>query len=166
MNGKIIKTKQRLLDALTELAKTQTLQEISVSSLCRQANVNRATFYKYYTMPRDVLSEYLHDLMAENVPDYMDMTRDTDLYEILVAICRICYNHRNLLSLLKATQEDILALMVPFFPSQNHGIEKESRLYFITGGVTGLLMQWVTEGYKQPPERIARLMEEYISLLR
>ena len=166
MNGKVLKTKQRLFQALCELAQEQNLQEISVSSLCRQAGVNRVTFYRYYTIPRDVLVEYLHNMMANEVPNYQEGNPDIALYDVLVAICRICYKNRELLTLLNAAREDILSFMMPFYPGKHHSIEKESRLYFITGGVVGIITQWVAERYPQTPEEIAQLLTEYISMLR
>lgn len=47
-------TKRLIAKSLIELIKTKPVDQISVSELCRQADINRATFYRYYTMPKDI----------------------------------------------------------------------------------------------------------------
>lgn len=56
-NQRVRMTKKLFCDSLLYLMQTKPIDEISVSALCRQAQVNRTTFYKHYTCPRDVLSD-------------------------------------------------------------------------------------------------------------
>jgi len=52
-NRRAQETRQRIQTALTEMLKEQELDQISVSQLCKRADVNRSTFYAHYD---DVLS--------------------------------------------------------------------------------------------------------------
>lgn len=56
-NQRVRMTKKLFADSLLLLMKTKPVDEISISELCRQAQVNRTTFYKYYTCPHDILRD-------------------------------------------------------------------------------------------------------------
>lgn len=58
-------TKRLIAESLIELIKTKPVDQISVSELCRQADINRATFYRYYTMPKDIFFDIKNDLSLQ-----------------------------------------------------------------------------------------------------
>ena len=58
-------TKRLIAESLIELIKTKPVDQISVSELCRQADINRATFYRYYTMPKDIFFDIQNDLRLQ-----------------------------------------------------------------------------------------------------
>ena len=45
---RIIKTKKALYNALINLMKNKTFEEIKVSDICNEALVNRSTFYAHF----------------------------------------------------------------------------------------------------------------------
>ena len=58
-------TKRLLCEHLIQMMQEKPIDEISVSELCRRAGINRTTFYRYYTIPRDILSDIQSDLKIE-----------------------------------------------------------------------------------------------------
>ena len=56
---RILKTKRVLRESLLYLLKEQPIQKISVSLLCEKSDINRSTFYTYYSRPMDLL-ESIH----------------------------------------------------------------------------------------------------------
>ena len=56
-NRKIKITKRAIQEALVELLQTYPLSEISVTTLCDHADVNRSTFYSHYENLHGVLDE-------------------------------------------------------------------------------------------------------------
>ena len=64
MDKRIVNTKERITDRFMKLLKTTALDKITVTQICRRANINRATFYKYYDNPYNLLgkieSEYIN----------------------------------------------------------------------------------------------------------
>lgn len=57
-NRRVQMTKALLTEAMIELCERgETIARISVSELCAIADVNRSTFYKYYTGPEDLFRE-------------------------------------------------------------------------------------------------------------
>lgn len=50
---------RHLTDALLKLLHKKPLQEISISELCAQAGVGRASFYRNFDSKEDILKTYL-----------------------------------------------------------------------------------------------------------
>ncbi|MCC8090140.1 MAG: TetR/AcrR family transcriptional regulator, partial [Oscillospiraceae bacterium] len=56
-NQRVMLTKRLLKDALIRLLNGKSIDEISVTELCRESGINRSTFYHHYGSPYDVLAE-------------------------------------------------------------------------------------------------------------
>ena len=56
-NRRIRMTKRMMKDALLELMQQHELISISVTAICKTADVHRSTFYNYYKDPADLLRE-------------------------------------------------------------------------------------------------------------
>lgn len=64
-NQRIAITKRLLKESILRLLKEKELDKISVSELCKEAQINRATFYRHYAIPRDVLMDIQTDLFHQ-----------------------------------------------------------------------------------------------------
>ena len=56
-NMRVLMSKKMLKDGLFRCMQKKPLEKITVSEICREAQVNRTTFYNHYTVPRDILLE-------------------------------------------------------------------------------------------------------------
>lgn len=56
-NQRVRLTKRLLSESLLSLMEQKAFEQISVVELCNKAGVNRATFYRYYSSPIDILKE-------------------------------------------------------------------------------------------------------------
>lgn len=75
------KTKTALCNALVSLSKTVPYEMISVTALCRQANVSRSTFYLNYGNIYDLLEEMQADFiegLSFDVTDYTFVKMDSE----------------------------------------------------------------------------------------
>lgn len=64
-NQRVMLTKRLLKEGLLRLLQQKELGEINVSELCRESGINRATFYRHYNSPGDVLTEMGAELIGE-----------------------------------------------------------------------------------------------------
>lgn len=62
---RIVKTKQKMCEALLFLMKDEPLDEIRISKLCQVSNISRATFYNNFKTVYDVLDCYLDLLKTQ-----------------------------------------------------------------------------------------------------
>lgn len=67
-NKRSLMTKRIIRESLIEMLQTQTIDKISVLSLCEKAEINRSTFYAHYDDIRQVLSEYGKEIQNSIMP--------------------------------------------------------------------------------------------------
>ncbi|WP_010272168.1 TetR/AcrR family transcriptional regulator [Paenibacillus senegalensis] len=72
---RVIKTKKALHKALLTLLRTKALESISVSALCREAKVNRGTFYLHYPDVGTLFDEHLKSLLQDLEQSYLEPYR-------------------------------------------------------------------------------------------
>lgn len=63
MDRRTIYTRNTVKDALLELLEEQSFEKITVASLCRQAEITRATFYLHFQSLDEVLDELLDEAL-------------------------------------------------------------------------------------------------------
>ena len=82
-----IYTKNTVKDALLELLEEQHYERITIASLCRQAEITRATFYLHYKSLDEVLNELLDEalMVAESVIRNEDLATRLGALEQLAA---------------------------------------------------------------------------------
>ncbi len=76
---RVIKTKRALHEALVELLKNRRLEQVTISELCRVANINRGTFYLHYARVEDVFEEYFQEITADLAKSYEEPYRHVKL---------------------------------------------------------------------------------------
>ncbi|MEL3959882.1 TetR/AcrR family transcriptional regulator [Lysinibacillus endophyticus] len=70
-----MKTKEALQQALINLLEIKPLESISIAELCREAKVNRGTFYLHYGQIEDLFEEYFREIMRDLARSYQEPYR-------------------------------------------------------------------------------------------
>ena len=78
MDRRIKYTKKIIKDTFIELLEEKDLKKITVSEICKIADINRATFYRYYLDVYDLLDK----IEEEFVTELKMASNDTDEYTI------------------------------------------------------------------------------------
>ena len=163
MDTRIVKTKTKLMQALSELTQDRSMDEISVSELCKKAGVNRTTFYKYYQVPSDVGRESFERHMEE-LMEKMHRTSIGGLYDTLLFCCRE-YQRNYLITKQVFPGFSVSAKMIQdlylslWQPEQIRDIDK---LYYIAGGTAMVIQQWLESEPEKKPETVARKLARFI----
>jgi len=171
-NRRITLTKKMLKEALLRLLERESLEQINISELCREADINRTTFYKYYTSPHDVLTDIGADL-AEGFRSAHDLQNaELSGKEFLELICAYLYKNAELVKVLIRcnTDADFAKLLNDFYESlwsmkgRLQGMDQldaESvRLIstYLGSGCYYLLRQWLIEEIPKTPQEVAELL--------
>ena len=77
---RILKTKKAIYEALVELMQKKKLNSITVTELAAQADINRKTFYTYYSTVNDVLDEGINELITSLKDLLCAMSEDHDTF--------------------------------------------------------------------------------------
>ena len=158
---RILKTKRAIYEALVELMQKKKLNSITVTELAAAANINRKTFYTYYSTVNDVLDEVINelisslkDLMYTMSEDYNMLSPQT-LFAFLntimsdVDIVRALFtsDNGNMLfnKLQKALQETLLKELIDNDIKMNIPPEQYPLISsFVAGGMIYVYYEWIT----------------------
>lgn len=165
-------TKRLFREALLRLLKRKSIHSISVSELCREAGLNRATFYRHYDMPSGVLEEILAEELAAWEPLLPD-EQTGSLEQKALLIYRHIYDRRSLYSLILRDQDQRLFSYVRsrfqlillrkrilnYIPPEHY----ELFLSFLVSGLWASTHQWVSSENPFPPEELARTFVSTVS---
>ena len=152
------------------LLKDLPINRITVKSICDQAGINRATFYRYYENPFHLLQqieeEFIQSLRQEletldyrNITDFLlkiihEIREHADEYLLLIS------PHGDPLFLDRVIEESSM-VKERMFRSVIPGISAEHAQWlfdFITQGNISVLRSWMESGMKEEPEEIAEFI--------
>lgn len=166
-------TKMVLKQSLLELIKTKPVSKITVKEICENADINRATFYAHFTDVADMLSQIENTLYGEIQASLEKGWTGSSMTELLIEVCAVIYRNgalcRALLSengdgdflsrVLNIAREKSLADWKAASPSANMQ-ELENVYTFFAHGSAAVVLSWVQRGMTEPPEAIARFIEQ------
>lgn len=176
---RILKTKRAIYEALVELMQKKKLNSITVTELAAAANINRKTFYTYYSTVNDVLDEginelisSLKDLMYAMSEDYNMLSPQT-LFAFLntimsdVDIVRALFtsDNGNMLfnKLQKALQETLLKELIDNDIKMNVPPEQYPLISsFVAGGMISAYYEWITNPNQTSLDDMARTLTTLI----
>lgn len=167
MDKRIKNTTKSIKQALFALLEEKPLSKITVTELCREADVNRATFYLHYTDIYDALDKielsYVEEMRENDARFGMDGKVD------FLWIVEFIKRHS---SFYKATFINNIPtrFMDEFYSelSRNYSkyfphIPESKRKYmyeFLRGGVTWVITKWMLNGMEEPTYEIAKIISE------
>lgn len=176
---RILKTKRAIYEALVELMQKKKLNSITVTELAAAANINRKTFYTYYSTVNDVLDEVINelisslkDLMYTMSEDYNMLSPQT-LFAFLntimsdVDIVRALFTSDNgnmlLNKLQKALQETLLKELIDNDIKMNIPPEQYPLISsFVAGGMIYVYYEWITNPNGTSLDEMARTLTTLI----
>ena len=110
MDRRTIYTRNTVKDALLELLEEQPFEKITVASLCRQAEITRATFYLHFQDINEVLDELLDEalMVVEAASNDMEINDRMDALEKIVRTgdCQMLRRNERLLSPCQRVADD------------------------------------------------------------
>ncbi|MFJ2959061.1 TetR/AcrR family transcriptional regulator [Streptomyces sp. NPDC087270] len=166
---RVLRTRQRLREAVLLLASRQPVEEIAVADLVRAARVNRTTFYKHAASPAHVLEEVLYaeldriranwiaDTVAARLPadeiwerasnelaDHLE--RHDALYTAGLAGQRSAILYRLLVDHFTASVHALLARDPHLLPDGEGSVawRTEAHSRFVAHGEAGVVEAWIS----------------------
>lgn len=164
-------TQMQIKKSFLTLMRDRPMSKITVKSICELAEINRATFYKYYADPYDLLNKLQLEL-AGHIKDLLESAQSDTLPSVLVPMMQHMSSDRDS-RLIAQCAEYGDRFPTRIFPllydriaervaSEHPGLDDDERewyYYFIANGCIGVVNQWVKTGMKQPPEELAAFLE-------
>ena len=171
INSRALYTRQLLKESLLELMKKKPIAKISLSELCREADVNRNTFYTHYDSPEMLLACIEHDFYKQVQHSVVEALQTKDTLDLFEKICKTIYKNRELCSILFSEHgnKDYLRYIIELSRDladknwKEDGIQDIScgidMLYhFFVNGALSVMQLWIQNGMQEPPENIAHFL--------
>lgn len=168
MDIRILRSQNKLKENFAELLKTKELKDITVLELCKKANINRTTFYKYYTDIDDLTLKIENTLIKELEEEITHINRNYLLSYTSSIVEKINNNDNAILKYLISKNGDHTFLRRILYKVYNESILEWKHLLkkaneqdldnifnFIIEGSIGIINNWVNNKCKEEPKSIA-----------
>ena len=175
MDARIIKTKNKIKEALLIILQTKKIYEVSISEICKKANINRNTFYAHFATPEAVIEAIAEDYVAE---EYKILDKLTKTKDIVVAACKYIRTHanENIILLSNIAEKQFIEKGIsysknaPFYTINNQdkslSPEQIKMIHsYIVNGAVAIIKDWLYSGMKESPEEIGKTVDFITSSL-
>lgn len=172
MDARIRYTNMVIKNSFVQLLREKPLSKITVTGICEKSNINRATFYKYYSDPYDLLkqieAELILDLQKliekannENVTETLVVTlnkmkENGEIYMALFSDHGDSTFTSQVFSLCYQTTQSRLMDMLPAMTQA----QREWFYYFLVQGNSNIMNCWVQNGMREDPLEVAQFMNK------
>lgn len=172
MDRRIKYTKNIIKETFFDLLEKKEINHITVSEICQIADINRATFYRYYLDVYDLLDkieyEFIEDLKAAtkqgNEEQYTITSFAKQLLEIFIKnkqLVRILFNSKNTIRCLNDILEIAYYHCKKVWEYEFPNIKEEDIEYatvFIFNGALGIINFWIQNDFDKNIDEISLLI--------
>lgn len=160
-------TRMRIREAFLGCLEKKQISKITVKELCDMAEINRATFYKHYADPFDLLQK-IEDEELDTIRSKIEAGRQGMPQGVLLTVVKGMKEIGSPYTLLASPNGDpaFAARISELFynayrPRLAQNLpgcteaEADMAYLFIAGGCGHLISSWIREGMQTPPEEVA-----------
>ena len=165
-------TKMVLRESMLDLLKNKSLNQISITELCKAADINRNTFYKHYNTPYEIIREMENEMLTALMESIKEFNNVND---IILASCRTMERDKKM-SVIIFSETDSGSLLSKALSSfrnteitaQMNNVASaqqsfQDKLYlFGEQGTIAIMKAWVLGGFKESAESIAEIISYLI----
>lgn len=176
MDARVRYTKMVIKEQFIHLLKDTSLDKITVTKICDCAEINRATFYKYYDNPTDLLEKIEKELLdgLEERTNHGDMP----LPEIFRIILEDIKKNPGIYETLFMRNSDVkfrkkvfeiayrghFKTIQEYFPEFT-SVQQEYLYYFIAEGCNGIVKQWMRRDMADSIDNLIEMAQAMFDLI-
>ena len=166
-------TQKVIKDTFLDLLETKDIKKITVSEICEKADINRATFYRYYLDVYDLLDkiqeEFVNELKMASAND-CDYTVATFARDLLLAFTKnkdlakvLFYTNNNTIyflnDIMTIAYEKCKAKWQKDIPNLSDE-DVEYAASYIFNGALGIINYWILNDFDKSVDEIANRIAE------
>lgn len=173
---RIVKSKESLMSAMIGLLGKKKLEDLTISEICQEADVNRNTFYSHYSSVRELFDEmngkYLEALFASaKVFDEPNDSTIKNLVNVLDKmkekgnLTKIIFSESNSIKHLNTLLQILFPVSV-IESSKSENLLLEECHAFLIGGIVNLILRWIENDYQESPKNFGRKIFNFIEEIK
>ena len=173
-DARIRYTRMVIRQSFFQLLKEKPVSKITVKEICERSEINRATFYKHYKDPFDLLEKIEEEMLVylRNSLVQKKYRNIRTLYTDVLIQIKANHEQYDVIGsshgdssfssrVFMASYEQAFPLIADRF--SNLGQAQQNMLYyFISQGCGGAVQYWVESGMRESPEEVAAFIDETI----
>lgn len=154
---------QKIEQVLTELLQTKELNQISVSDLCKRANLNRSTFYASYQDIyglADAMREKLEAQVAELYQE--EISQKFNSHDYLKLFQHIAQNQSAYRTYFKLGYDERYRIFAYDRSLAERHLDNrfiEYHMEFFKSGLTRIIKLWLQNGCRETPEEMFEIVK-------
>lgn len=152
---------EHITEALLRLLHNKPINDISISELCQDAGVGRASFYRNFESKEDILKVYINQLFCSWKEEY-EKGGDNSLNELIRFLFAHFEKYRDFYELLKKRQliyllKDVIIGICG--PKPEHSKMEAYATAFVAYSLYGWIEVWFQRGMKESAQEMADLFK-------
>lgn len=168
-NRRVKMTKKMMKDTLIDLLDEKPLEKITVTEICKNADVNRSTFYAYYEDISALMLEIEDELLehvtvyAENFNDYTDkkmLEVFEEFFEYVrenAKVFRVLMLRHDNISFNRRMLDTIMEKYKMSLECNGELPAKYTYIYSVSG-VIGIMREWIDSGFSISSKKLAKMV--------
>lgn len=164
------------MSAMIGLLGKKKLEDLTISEICQEADVNRNTFYSHYSSVRELFDEmngkYLEALFASaKVFDEPNDSTIKNLVNVLDKmkekgnLTKIIFSESNSIKHLNTLLQILFPVSV-IESSKSENLSPEECHAFLIGGIMNLILRWIENDYQESPKNFGRKIFNFIEEIK
>jgi len=165
-------TKSIIQDTFFKLLGEKPLNKITVKRICEHSEINRTTFYRYYTDPYDLMRKIENNLI-DSLQQLIKEAGSKSISETILIVLDAIYEHSEVYTLLvsengdktfidRVIHESYIIMKEEInnrFP-QTPEKYREWIYYFLTHGSINIIIPWIQNGMQEDPGEMALFIDK------
>ncbi len=171
MDRRVKYTKKIIKTTFLKKLEEKDINRITVSEICAEADINRATFYRYYLDVYDLLdnieTEFVDNLrLVFNEENYTVYTFALKMLNIFLEnkqILKVIFKSRSNINFMQEFLETAYNKCQSKWKSIDSNLKDEQielATIYIFNGSLGIINYWVQNDFSSKPEDIAKIISE------
>lgn len=170
-------TKKVIRENFLKLIKEVPLNKITVKKICELSEINRATFYKYYSDPFDLM-KHIEDELIAALQVHIEFSNNENITETLLVILNALKRNVEMYTSLISVNEDSTFIkrvllesskikqssMEELLPNMSQTYQ-EWFYHFMSHGFISILTSWIQNGMKEDPEEVAQFINRLNNII-
>lgn len=170
-NRRFKETEDKIVSAFATLAFKKPIDKITVSDICKEANIHRTTFYGHF---EDIieLQTFVETVHFQASLDSFSFEPGWSLKDYILSQLRFYYSYQQLMknNFINSSAENRLGNILSASLSKNfedsyknyYKIDSDQEMLyhqtFVTSGTVAVIKRWVLSGCKESPEEMAEII--------
>lgn len=169
---RVRKTKRSLRQSLFKLIEEKNINQITVTELTDLADVNRSTFYLYYSDVPDMMEKIqneIYDIVTRTaINKVSEFNCAEDFYTYIVGILKLCKENYEIFRFVTRNEcnnglaQRIQLSVRNVVPDSEKGFSCDDPRYYLTtfalSGAVAVILEWINDGIRISCEDLAKFL--------